>query len=512
MGEAFQSPYPLIFAQFHLLGGRRKFIAAAVVFTIVAGGAVIFFRRIASDLTWNEICGNLLHLSAYAQCGIVLLGAPSYIYKALLRDFQSRMIESHRLSPMSKDSVVLGYLIGAPLMSILLFVLNMMFGLTLITGARVPLADWLVGNGLLLSGAVALWSLFIFLGVGSSKPINVVGPMVAIGLSAQVLVLFLPGAALLLGAYSTGTAVSIMLGGTSPGPAAIALMALSGLGFAAFWLNAAAARYRRPDLPALQAVRGGLFLVLWVLLSTLGMTAFQRVSQLKGFSFLANLDVDVTILHWFLSLGGAMFLSLIPLHAAVVLGKVIRRGSAVRGWADRVPAWLLSVLLPLVTLALLYFVAGGHWRHLLADRERAGGGTQSAQSVAAFAFTLIALILANATFAALAKFDVHRSKARRFPASLLTIVLWILPTAFDASRAAYQHGFLSWVFGCSPFGTLLLSWTAFPDLGSLEVSCIPGLLVQFAIAAALVLLSGLHNYRQPSKPVDHAHSALQPAT
>lgn len=490
MIETVQSPYPLIFIQYQLQGGRKRFLGTVLIYAVLTIGVVFLFRRIASDLTWNELCGHLLRIIAYVQCGVAMLGAPNMIHRALLRDFQSHMMDSHRLSPMSRESVVLGYLVGGPLQSLLLYALNVLFGLALIGAARVPLMDWLVGNGLLLAGAIALWSLLIFLGVGRTKPVGAVGLVIIIGMTARLLVMLVPGAGLLFGAYSSGSAVMIMLGGTSPGTSAIALMTLAGLAFGAFWLHAAAARFRRPDLPALNAVRGSLLLLLWLVASTLGMSEFQRVSRIKAFGFLAGDATLATTIQWFTAIGGAALISLIPLHASATLNAMIRGGSHVRGRADRVPDWLLTFLLPMMILGLLALLALDQGCTLLDERSSAGGGSFDAQAIRAAGCTLAALIMANVTFVALTRINLARSKPKRSSiTALVLLILWLLPSAFDIGRAAYQQTELTWLFGCSPVGTLILSWTALEELGGLNVSCLPGLSFQILTTFILVALA-----------------------
>ena len=62
------------------------------------------------------------------QAALLVLHGCNAIHRVLLRDYQTRMFESHRLTPMSNHAVVLGYLIGGGGHPLMMFGVNLVFG------------------------------------------------------------------------------------------------------------------------------------------------------------------------------------------------------------------------------------------------------------------------------------------------------------------------------------------------------------------------------------------------
>ncbi|GIK16953.1 MAG: hypothetical protein BroJett003_19170 [Planctomycetota bacterium] len=490
MREPFQSPAPLIYVQGHLQGGPRRFAAIAVAYVAIAGFAMAVARRLTSSrLTWADIADGALKTVAISQGFILILVGSNMIYRALFRDFQSRMIESHRLSPMSNTSVVTGYLFGGPLQALLLFGLNVLLGYALGLIAQAPANSWFGGNALLLTGAVMIWSLTIFWGVGVGKPVSPVGPLIGLGFSAQLLFVFVPGMALLFGVYGSSLAVWVMLGQGSPGPAAIALVAATNLVFALFWLNAACARYRRPDLPAINALRGTVLLLMWLAASTVGIRAYQQVAQTRAFANVLP-DVPEALIHWLVSLGASMLLAFIPLRNAVILRNIARQGTRLRDWSDRFPPLALLVILdPVLICGVSALLGVDVWRPMIDEYTWSLPETTFNQAaLRAWSATFLACLFACVTMTALSILERRRRSPALWMTILILMLIWMFPPAFDAGRAALQRTSGTWLAGASPFGTIKIAWSA-----SDRTTLIPGLIAQGAVAALLLLLSGLGN-------------------
>ena len=112
---------------------------------------------------------------------------PAAVRKAVLRDFQSGMIESHRLSPMSGPKIVIGYMTGAPVQSGCLLLASLLLGTAFAAHvardlSAVVLTGWYVMQGCLLCLAfmVAALSLLVALGTAGKVDVLTVGVLLVI--------------------------------------------------------------------------------------------------------------------------------------------------------------------------------------------------------------------------------------------------------------------------------------------------------------------------------------------
>jgi len=158
---------PLFWLHLRIGGSARTNVIIAIAFTAV----VIVFASISLYVAGME-AGPRGAAQAYARVNAVwlvimtvaqgvflLLLAPSAIRRAVQRDFDSGMIESHRLSPMSNLKIVLGYVTGAPIQALMLYALSLVFGSYFATryalstglggaiGLRVTLSAWCFAQG-----------------------------------------------------------------------------------------------------------------------------------------------------------------------------------------------------------------------------------------------------------------------------------------------------------------------------------------------------------------------------
>jgi hypothetical protein len=118
-GNVESSLNPIGWVQFRLNGGIRRLIP---LMGIYAGAMlffnVIFFRASEERVTITSFANGSLSVTIVISAILLILVASGAINKAILRDFTSDMITSHRTSAMSGRMAVLGYLTG-PTSSIL---------------------------------------------------------------------------------------------------------------------------------------------------------------------------------------------------------------------------------------------------------------------------------------------------------------------------------------------------------------------------------------------------------
>ena len=123
MGERVQLPWPMWRVQYQLLGGFRRLSAIVLVCAVVLVAGIFGLRRLGMPDPFTAVAGTALNFRTGIQVFLLILGGCQAVYRAMLRDHEGKMKESHRLTPMSNITVVLGYLFGSTLQISSLFVM-----------------------------------------------------------------------------------------------------------------------------------------------------------------------------------------------------------------------------------------------------------------------------------------------------------------------------------------------------------------------------------------------------
>jgi hypothetical protein len=440
-------------------------------------------QRLFQKEPLSAVVNGTLNFLAALQAFIAAFGGCNAVHRAMLRDYETKMIESHRLTPMSNGGVVLGYLFGSTLQIMLVLIVVALFGAVLGLLGGVPVASWFYGNLLVFLGAVTLWSLVVFSGMRPAKPVNPAGVILAVALLGHIGLLVLPAAGLLLSVYPIAMGVALLMGATTPSGPAIALLTLLSVLLTAFWIVAAATKYRRPDLPALNASRGLILLCIWLLLGAFGIIAYSRAGAVIP---LAWSGPDVTATQWATTLALSLLIALVPLNGAVECRILIRGGAAARDWVDRVPDWLVAVLGGLMICLVMALAGLPLWPTLI------GGSVDPAQLGAvywrAWLYTLAACVLALLFARGLLVVAYSFFKSPRGPAGALILATWAGPLLLDYILADVFRDYgealtFSWLFGCSPPGTIVAVWKELP------ASLWQGLIPQLVLALLLTSMA-----------------------
>jgi hypothetical protein len=475
MGEPFQLPVAMWRVQYDLLGGYRRLLIVTSVYltllTVVAGGVYQLMPK--ADLPSFAPVG--LNILTGIQALILILGGANALHRAAMRDYQTKMIESHRLTPMSSPGVVLGYLFGPTFGVLILFCGNVAFGVVLTFMGRLPISAWLFGNLLMLAGAVMLWSMAVFVGLRSAKPINLSAVLFIVGLFSASGIWVLPGLAALLGAYPLLMSFGVISGKTSLHAPSVAAVMSATLVLTVYWLSAAAAKYRRPDLPALNAKRGLVLLVLWLVLGTGGIVAFKTLSGRMIQAWPGGGDPNQV--QWIATMIIALAIAIIPLNGAVHCRMLIARGASLRDRWDRVPIQmvaLVSVLLICLVMGLLGISVWGEFH-------------PHASSAGPWARSFTACLIAVLAFCGLLVFVHSCPKPSMVPVLLFLLLMWALPPLGDYLRAELVRHYrdpceFSFLLGCSPAGTLILAWS------DVKAPVGVGLIVQGFVALVTIFL------------------------
>lgn len=481
MRERFQFPLPMWRVQYQLLGGGRRMLIVVVVCAALLIFGTVATRRLLPKEPFPSVAGWILNFVAGIQVLVVVLGGCNAVYRAMIRDYETKMIESHRLTPMSNVAVPLGYLFGSTLQVTALFVTFTVFGAILSFLARLPVTDWVLGNLVLAIGGLAIWTAVVFSGMRLEKPFNP-APVILVIASLSVLISFVPGMALLFNVYTVFSAVQIITStGTVAAPAAI-IPAVVSLVFAVFWLSVSAVKYRRPDLPALNALRGLLLLVVVLLLGTAGIVAFDEITRT---SMPSVYDPDLRRTQWIATMIGALILACVVVGGAVKCRMLVARGAAARDWSDRVSDLLVAVVAALMICLVMAAVGTPIWPDLLPTTS--DHAARAGLIARVWAYSAAACLIALVSLRSLFELAGVRAKSANAIVGLFVLVVWAIPPLADFLRAEYlrevgRGAELSALLGCSPAGTVIAVW------GPLDVSLFPGMVFQLAVAAGLAYL------------------------
>ncbi|MCK4341899.1 MAG: hypothetical protein KAY37_09280 [Phycisphaerae bacterium] len=351
---------PLTRVNFQLAGGWRQnmLIAGAYLALVVLISNVAYRSSEPGDR--NTITTVLLTIITVVQGLIVLLLAPGAVRKAVLRDFQTGMIDSHRVTPLSGLNLVLGYLTGPTSQALLLYGVGLLLG-GYFAGAYgqslgftgLMLSGWYFSQLCMLTLALLLSALVLLSALASDGKTNIMALLVIVGvLGGWFLLPFVPGLALLLGVMSAGLLIQ-MLGRTGPitsNSMVTAWAMVLQVALTLILLRAACRKIRAPDR-ALFSIRLGLILltVMGVTL-VLGWHFFSDIAGLFGPSY-------ATSAQWFGSTTAFLLVALFPL--AAVATERYRRGRVTALTTNRPPAMLDTVdLLPILLTIMTFAVMG----------------------------------------------------------------------------------------------------------------------------------------------------------
>ncbi|RMF81862.1 MAG: hypothetical protein D6744_06710 [Planctomycetota bacterium] len=486
---------PIVWVQTRLAGGPRTLAYLALGYV----GVLIVFTSITYSLIDKSAVGRAdtiwLMIVSGAQALFLLLLAPSSIHRAVQRDFQTGMIESHRITPMSSLRVMLGYLVGPAASPLVLFGVGLLAGgyfstrniVNLNSGAPLTasllVGGWATSQGLLLILAAMLCGISVLSAIAvQGGKFNIMGLIVAAGfLGGWSVVIAVPGAALLSGVMGGSVLLSTIFKGSAiaAGPAVLTA-ALLQAAFTVLFLFAAARKFRAPDRALFPLDLSFVLLAMWGVTLVLGMAlqtpspwmrnAFDRLYAVQiGSSLLAFMLVAIFT-------NAAAAADRLRLDRAAVFDRRLARGAALRSAAP-----VVTGLAAMGLTALLIAVA---------DREMFGAHLRVCiREPMAWTAVSIAVLLSCWVDYNLC----YIGRAYNAKPWLVVLVAWGLlkvapPIADGALREIMGeiygepwsgYGFLTAV---SPVGTLL---GAFPPTAELIV----GLVVQILIAAVIAIIA-----------------------
>ncbi len=496
-------PNAIWWVQFRLTGGR-KVLYRAGLYAMGLVSCLMSATWLFPDPTFRELVTAGIKILTALQCGMLLFVGCSAVHKAVNRDYTTKMLESNRLAPMTGRSVVLGYILGGASQPILLWLIGVLFGGAVLRIAGLPITPWLAGNLLLMSTAAMLWGATVFLGVGDSKPVNPVGLLVVGAMMGWMIVMAMPGLGFVFGAYSIVASWHAMTGGfVMEGPAtavtksgsltstSISLLIVLNMAMTLIWATAASNRYRRPDRAGLILPLAIIFLIAWTLACGGGIPLFEKfgVGDVIG-----NGSKNMPQLQFISALALSMLCSILPISVTCIDWARRVKGTYVRSWTERVPSRLMVLLGTIIVCSILGLV-DVQWQtgEKIEDVEVMFATRFSQDTMARWATTAVVI------FSSLLAIDgylrilyLRKARAGGNVAGLVFLV-WLLPPLLDYLVSLFWHANQSeslatarpsFIFGCSPFVTLVGTWDLLKDL-----SLMPGLVFQVLFALGMTALA-----------------------
>lgn len=487
------------FIWLHLLGGGA--LRNNVLIPIAFAALVIFFATLshnsADPNSKAQVSGVWLAIVTIAQMAFLMMVGPGAARRAILRDFTTGMVESHRMSPMGNLKIVLGYLAGPPIIGVLLFLtaglLALFFALSYgvaTIGAGPALKGYILSQVSMLLLGFMILALVVLTAISSAGKTNLLGILILIGIfGGGAIVTFIPGVTLLLGMMSGGLLLGLFTGTASlqGDPKLLLWAGLLQIAFAVIFITASCRRFRRPDQAVFSIPLGMSLLVAWgiTLAAGMGLTSQSR--------WLFHQNESTHIVQTIVSTLSFVLIAFVPLTAAAMERVVIDRRAVfepVRG-----PSRLAADLIPVVLTGLTVLVL--IWMHLTAQAAFSANSLElardNARLIAAITIAFLCCFIGQYHWLYAAGLQGKRIFRSLVLSGLLLVALPILldlsilfvrgavfevldeditPEIFFNEQAMF--------FGVSPAGTLIMALVA-------NTFSITGLIAQVFIAALLIL-------------------------
>ncbi len=268
------APNAIWWVQFHLLGGPARLIPFIVIYAAVLVSAAIGCRYFFPSTPVSAYCDGVVMILTAVQVVLIIVGGCNAVFRALKRDIDTRMLESHRVSPISSTAAMVGYIVGANIQVLLMYTVGVIAGVVIVRWGTIGDGKWLAGNLYMLALALMAWSATALLSLCGKKPTSP-NAVLFLLLICSMGVISIPGVGLITGAYAAVVGARLMAGNTTVPPYAAALLVLITTVMMVVWARASMRKFRRPDLPAFGVGRAlGLFGI-WLLVSHLSLLVLE---------------------------------------------------------------------------------------------------------------------------------------------------------------------------------------------------------------------------------------------
>lgn len=481
---------PIWWAQFRLMGGTRKIGVRAGLYAAFIIAAFVLFTRANPGSRVAADARTAVYVIGAIQLLIILLMCTLRTNKAVTHDVEINMIESHRLSPMTGSTAVLGYMIGPSLQPLAFVAVNFVAGLIFCAIAQSWLPTWIAAHLYLAFVALFVWSFIVLLVLCIGKKVNIVTIFVIMFFTGGFKVVqIIPGLALLCGSEMIGYCYEVITSAAaSTPPPGAALSVVVQIMVILMWLRAAAHKFERPDLPAFSEFWSVLLYAGWIAVALIGLERADELNlPILGGAFPVGVKLVATLIL-------SMLFLLLPLRSSAVLAH--RWEMQHRRLAGRKPVgplWI-AIALTLATVVFLIVIPNrSEWRDLFAGAE--GVSHIREKTIWAGLTVLFTAVSVGALYRAAC---AMRLKAIEWLPVVYLFGTWVLFPILDAVRQTYLDTVMSghipnvtFLTSCSPPGGLILSWYIWKDEYWI------GLLIQalFCLGALAVYVTAMRRAR-----------------
>lgn len=491
---------PILGAHWDLIGRRNQWLVPAAV-----AGLILFLASITYSTIFSRDPGPFfsgwLGFMTIIQGALYLLVAPSAVRRSVLRDFQTGMIESHRLSPMSGAKVVLGYLTGPVAQAAEIYGVTLVLGGGFAIGVAQSMGapgglsyfGSVVGGWYFLQVALAtlgfmIATLGLLIALATKGKGNLVGWLVAIGIfGGSVGVALVPGLALLTGVMTGGSIIGALTKAavtTDPTATLAAMASQATLG--AIFAASAARLVRHPERSLFSVFYGMALLVVTAVILAVGLTQSGNYPWLFG----RDASDSMAALHMMSSISVLAAVALLPLWAAAWEQHRLEVERAFGAAVE--PRRLRAARLAPLAVALLCVASWfAFYRCTPSEHESA----PLAQAFARGEYRLAmgaAIFLAIWTIACLLYWGRSRNLRPWFVALVWLLLLCVIPVGVErimyevmSAESGRRAAYVPWAATVSPLGTLI-ACTSY----TLNAAVWAGLGAQAAIALGATWLAG----------------------
>jgi hypothetical protein len=467
---------PIFYSQFRIRGGWRNIGIFSGAYAAIIGGLIWFTASSAEPRHYTDALLGWLDGLLGLQVFLLLLFGSSRVSSTVRADVTGKIIESHRLMPLSAFSAVVGYVTGPPIQAICLAIVNFLLGLFAAEGAGIEIQRWMVANGMLAAFVLLIWIVTAQLAftIRGGFLLLVIVISIALFSSGGTMVL-LPALSVLTCPILARSVFDLRASVTNVTfPYASAIVAQFIIGAVCF--SAAMRKYRLPDASGFNVPLGLLLLAAWTAISLVGIR-FSTEFMPNYYYRTGMRDLETT--QFIASIVVAMLLAILPIASSARANDEYHRYAGPTSTHRRpLPTYIVCLL----STAVICLFPSLHPRL----------GTTSIN--AAFVHTAVIVLASVAAIGFLLRWAY---RVRSKPGVILLIwvaLVWIVPLVGDTMyRALSEKTDAGIISTLSPIGALIASWN------DRHFLVIPGIVFQCGMVLLPATLYILAANRKPKK-------------
>lgn len=453
---------PLLWLHYRLVGPTNALIFVGVFALLIIGGASISYRMTPAAQA-GSVSSVWLAIITVGQAIFLGIAMPATVRKAVLRDFQTGMIESHRLSPLSGFTLISGYLMGAPVQMWLLYGVSLLFGTIFSAhygyslGVNTTVPAWYFLQGCLLVLTFMVTTLVLLTALGTSGKANIIGVFVMVSVfGGWTVVALVPGLALLTGLMSADVMYYSVTKGQVGNVETVMIASALQAAFGLLFFLAASRKVRAPERAMFSVLLGT---VLTLLSAGTLSAGFQLAPQKSTLFSEWHTPPEVQVI---MSAAVLMLISLVPLISASVDAALLDR---MRTFGETINASLrrflsfTPILLGMISLISIIAMHDGGTPSSIAAEEYSANSIRFFRVMAVLAIGLsfwtdYQLLYATAAYGRKPFFTILLSTIfLKIAPILLDLPIFILAQESGNRNASFESGYFA---GISPVGTLIL--------------------------------------------------------